>query len=107
MTKMVVDFGLLAKYSKDLDDDAQQFGIITENMKEIIDSLKRRGWRGYDADTFINNAITYLDDLRVVKEKLISASQGVHNRNKRYEGRVQDYFDSLKARREADEQQNS
>ena len=107
MTKLIVDFDLLAKYSKNMDEYAREFGMITRNMDEIISSLKKRGWKGYDANTFINNAQTYLNDLRVVQNALFESSASVSGRNKKYVARVDDYFDKMRARSERDEQRVS
>lgn len=103
MTKIIVDFNELKKYSNNINDDAQQFDIITKNMEEIINSLKRRGWSGYDADAFISNAVKYLEDLVVVKEALLESAQIVQDRNQKYSKKVQEYFDRIKVRSELDE----
>ena len=96
MTKIIVNINELAKYSKQLYDDSQEFGIITNNMQEIVESLKRRGWSGYDADTFIKNAVAYLNDLKVVKAALIESALIVQRRNKKYSTRIEEYFDRIK-----------
>ena len=98
MTKIIVNINELTKYSKQLYDDSQEFGIITNNMQEIVESLKRRGWSGYDADTFIKNASTYLSDLRVVKAALYESALIVQRRNKKYSTRIEEYFDKIKFR---------
>ena len=100
MTKIVVDFNELRKYSKNLYDDSIQFGTITKNMQDIIDSLKERGWSGYDADRFIHNAVTYLEDLRVVKEAIHESALIVQRKNKGYSDRVEKYFETVKFKEE-------
>lgn len=100
MTEIVVDMNELKKYSTKLEEHAHQFGVITKNMQEIIDSLKRRGWSGKDANAFITSAVKYLEDLKIVKDALLNASEIVRGRNQRYNKRVTDYYDIAKVRRD-------
>lgn len=98
MTKIIVDINELTKYSRQLNEDAQEFGVITNNMREIVETLRKKGWSGYDADTFTKNATTYLEDLKTVKVALIETAGIVQNRNKKYSSRIEEYFDKIKYR---------
>ncbi len=103
MTKIVVNMTELNKYSNQLLEDAQKFGSITSRMNGIIELLRKRGWSGFDADTFIKNSTTYLYDLRVVKEAIVESSQIVQRRKNKYTSRVEEYFDKIKFREEKHE----
>ena len=105
MTKIVVDMNELNKYSGQLLDDAREFGNITNNMQSIIEELRRRGWSGYDADTFVKNSTSYLRDLRVVRAALVESSRIVQGRNKKYSQKVEEYFDKVKYRGDENERQ--
>ena len=94
MTKVVVNIKELSNFSQKLTTDATEFDQITKKMGEIINSLAS-GWQGYDAENFISNATSYLENLNVVKKAIIDSASSTQKNVVAYTNRINEFYEKL------------
>lgn len=97
MKKLVVNYRDLYAYGKYLDTKAAEFKNITSRMKDIINNLKV-SWDGADANNFIANSTTYLDNLKVVENDIYSFGSFIRNRAMKYDRRELNFIEKFNER---------
>ena len=95
MTKIIVEIDALSKYSKELNEDAQEFQDITKRMQGIVNSLNT-GWQGMDSRRFISNANSYIAGLNVVRDSFIATASSVSSDNAKYSARIDEFNSALR-----------
>ena len=95
MTKIVVDINELARYSDSLTDNAEEFDTITKTMESIVVELKK-GWTGIDSQKFINNATSYINNLKEVRNSLLESSEIIAEQVGKYNRRMEEFDSNVK-----------
>ncbi len=91
MAKLYVDHEGLINLSKYLYEKSQNFDDLIEKMESTVDNISS-AWDGVDAQTFISNAKSYINNLRIIELGLISCSQDMNSNERRYLQALQEYF---------------
>ena len=94
MTKVVVNIKDLAKYSEQLINDVTELDSIINSMVSIVNSLST-GWQGYDAENFVTNATSYLENLNIVKKAIVDSAESVQKNAVGYANRINSFYDKL------------
>ena len=92
MTKVVVNVKDLAKYSEQLINDVTELDSIINSMVSIVNSLST-GWQGYDAENFVTNATSYLENL--VKKAIVDSAESVQKNAEGYANRINSFYEKL------------
>ena len=94
MTKVVVNVKDLAKYSEQLINDVTELDSIINSMVSIVNSLST-GWQGYDAENFVTNATSYLENLNIVKKAIVDSAESVQKNAESYANRINSFYEKL------------
>ena len=91
MSKLFVDHEGLIDLSKYLYEKSQEFEDLIKKMDSTVENISS-AWDGIDAQTFISNAKSYINNLRIIELGLISCSQDMNSNERRYLQALQEYF---------------
>ena len=93
MAKLFVDHEELINLSKYLFEKSQKFEDLIAKMDSTVESITT-AWDGIDAQTFIANARSYINNLRIIELGLVDCSQKMTSNETRYLQALQEYFNS-------------
>lgn len=83
MTKIVVTFDEMSKYSSSLIEKNERLANTEKELREIVNSLSNC-WHGPDSVSFISTANKYLDNLKPIEKSLGEVCASVNTNNKSY-----------------------
>ncbi len=93
MSKLFVDHAGLIELSKFLYEKSQEFEDLIKKMDSTVENISN-AWDGIDSQTFISNARSYINNLRIIELGLIRCSQDMNSHESRYLRALQKYLNS-------------
>ncbi|MBR1386334.1 MAG: WXG100 family type VII secretion target [Bacilli bacterium] len=91
MTNIVVNTLELNKYGEKIQKQVESFDSITTKMDEILTTLNE-GWNGKDKQSFINNAVEYLNNLKMIERALSEYGKVITECSNKYQDRINDFY---------------
>ena len=91
MTNIVVNTLELNKYGEKIEKQVESFDSITTKMDEVLTTLNQ-GWNGKDKQSFINNAVEYLNNLKMIETALADYGKVIKDCSNKYQDRINDFY---------------
>ena len=91
MTNIVVNTLELNKYGEKIQKQVESFDSITTKMDEILTTLNE-GWNGKDKQSFINNAVEYLNNLKMIERAFSEYGKVITECSNKYQDRINDFY---------------